>query len=58
MLKKSASKKALDKNIATEVKSGKPVKVAVAIAYDVKKKAEKGGEHGKGMGKMMKKHGC
>lgn len=57
MLKKSASKKALDKNIATEVKSGKPVKVAVAIAYDVKKKAEKG-EHGKGMGKMMKKHGC
>jgi len=36
---KSTSKKALSKNIATEVKSGKPVKQAVAIGYAVKKAA-------------------
>lgn len=38
-LKKSSSKKALKKNIATEVKAGRPVKQAVAIAFSVKRKA-------------------
>lgn len=41
-LKKSTSKKALSENIATEVKHGKPVKQAVAIAYSVKRAAAKG----------------
>lgn len=40
MLKKSASKKAFQENIKTEAKAGKPIKQAVAIAYDVKRKAE------------------
>ncbi len=40
-LKKSTSKKAFDYNIATERKSGKPEKQAVAIAYSEKKEAEK-----------------
>lgn len=39
MLKKSTSKSAFKSNIRTEVKSGKPVKQAVAIAYDVKRRA-------------------
>lgn len=39
-LKKSASKKAFSKNVKTEVKAGKPVKQAVAIAYSVKDKAK------------------
>ena len=38
-LKKSTSKKALAKNIKTEIKAGKPVKQAVAIAYAVKRQA-------------------
>lgn len=38
---KSTSKKALNKNIATEVKAGRPVKQAVAIAYATKKQAAK-----------------
>ena len=37
-LKKGTSKKTFSKNVATEVKAGKPVKQAVAIAYNVKKK--------------------
>ena len=41
MLKKSASPAAFRKNVATEVKSGKPVKQAVAIAYSVKREAAK-----------------
>lgn len=41
-LKKSGSEKALKENIRTEVKSGKPVKQAVAIAYETKRRAEKG----------------
>lgn len=41
-LKKSASKEAFQKNVEAEVKSGKPVKQAVAIAYSVKRKAKKG----------------
>jgi hypothetical protein len=38
---KSKSKKAFEKNISTEVRSGKPVKQAVAIAYAVKRSAKK-----------------
>jgi hypothetical protein len=40
-LSKGKSKKALSKNIATEVKSGKDPKQAVAIAYSVQSKAKK-----------------
>ena len=40
-LKKSASKSALSKNIVTEVKAGKSVKQAAAIAYSVQKSAKK-----------------
>jgi hypothetical protein len=36
---KSKSEKAFKKNIATEVKAGKPVKQAVAIAYSTKRNA-------------------
>lgn len=39
-LVKSKSKKAFKKNVATEVKAGKPVKQAVAIAYSVKRKSK------------------
>ena len=42
LLKKSASKKAFSANIRQEVKAGRPVKQAVAIAYAVKRKAKKG----------------
>ena len=38
---KSTSKKALSKNIATEVKAGRPVKQAVAISYATKRAAAK-----------------
>lgn len=38
-LVKSASKAAFRKNISAEVRRGKPVKQAVAIAYSVKRKA-------------------
>jgi hypothetical protein len=38
---KSKSDKAFKKNIATEVKAGKPVKQAVAIAYSTKRAAPK-----------------
>jgi hypothetical protein len=40
-LVKSPSKTAFRKNVAAEVKSGKPVKQAVAISYAVKRAAEK-----------------
>ena len=40
-LLKSASKAAFEKNIKTEVKSSKPVKQAVAIAYSEKRAAKK-----------------
>jgi hypothetical protein len=42
-LVKSASKNAMRKNIKAEVKAGKPVKQAVAIAYSVKRAAAKKG---------------
>jgi hypothetical protein len=41
MLKKSTSPKAFNENIKTEMKAGKPVKQAVAIAYAEKREAEK-----------------
>jgi len=40
-LVKSKSKEAFNKNVAVEVKAGKPVKQAVAIAYSTKREAEK-----------------
>jgi hypothetical protein len=40
-LVKSASKNAFRKNVAAEVKSGKPVAQSVAIAYSVKREAAK-----------------
>ena len=40
-LKKSTSKEAFRKNVVAEVKSGKPIKQAVAIAYSVKREAAK-----------------
>jgi hypothetical protein len=40
-LKKSSSKKALNENIATEIKAGKPRAQAAAISYSVKLEAEK-----------------
>ena len=43
-LKKSTSKKAFGENIKAEMKSGKPQKQAVAIAYAVKKAAMKKGK--------------
>lgn len=39
-LSKWKSKKVISKNIATEVKAGKPVKQAVAIAYSVARKSK------------------
>jgi hypothetical protein len=38
---KSTSKKAIGKNIATEIKSGRPPKQAAAIAYSVQREAKK-----------------
>ena len=40
-LMKSTSKQAFNKNVSTEVKAGKPIKQAVAIAYATKKAAAK-----------------
>jgi hypothetical protein len=40
-LKKSKTEKAFKENIKAEVKAGKPTKQAVAIAYSVKREAEK-----------------
>ena len=39
-LKKSTSKKAFQDNVSTEIKAGKPIKQALAIAYSVKRKAQ------------------
>jgi len=40
-LKKSTSPKAFKENIKAEIKAGKPVKQAVAIAYSEKREAQK-----------------
>ena len=40
-LVKSPSKAAFRKNVAAEVKAGKPVKQAAAIAYSTKRQAAK-----------------
>lgn len=45
MLSKGTSKKAFSQNVATEVRAGRPVKQAVAIAYSTKRAAMKKG-HG------------
>ena len=47
---KSTSKKAFGKNVGAEVKAGKPVKQAVAIAYSEKRAAGKS-KKPKGKGK-------
>jgi len=46
-LVKSKSPAAFRKNVAAEVKSGKPVNQAVAIAYSVKREAAKTAPKGK-----------
>ena len=38
---KSTSKKAIGKNIATEIRAGKPPKQAAAIAYATQREAKK-----------------
>jgi hypothetical protein len=40
-LKKSPTPKAFKENVKAEVKAGKPVKQAVAIAHSVKREAKK-----------------
>ena len=46
-LVKSTSPKAFRKNVSAEVKAGKPVKQAVAIAYSVKREAAASGNSAK-----------
>jgi hypothetical protein len=41
-LVKSPTKEAFRKNVKAEVKAGKPIRQAVAIAYAVKREAAKG----------------
>ena len=43
-LKKSTSKEAFKSNVSAEVKAGRPVKQAVAIAYSEKREAQKKGK--------------
>lgn len=47
-LKKSASKKAVGQNIATERASGVPEKQAVAIALSEQREAKRKKKHGRG----------
>lgn len=46
-LKKGKSKAIIAKNIATEIKAGKPQKQAVAIAFSVAGKSKKKATNGK-----------
>lgn len=46
-LVKSKSEKAFSKNVKAELKAGKPQKQAVAIAYSVKREAQKSKSKGK-----------
>jgi hypothetical protein len=50
-LKKSTSKEAFRSNVRAEVKAGKPVKQAVAIAYATKRAAAKPMKRASGRGK-------
>ena len=50
-LKKSASKEAFRSNVRAEVKAGKPVKQAVAIAYATKRAAAKPMKRASGRGR-------
>jgi hypothetical protein len=43
-LSKGTSQKSVSKNIATEIKAGKAPDQAAAIAYNVKREAEKKGK--------------
>lgn len=47
-LDKSKTKDAFGKNIGAELKAGKPMKQAVAIAYSVKRSTKDSGEPAKG----------
>lgn len=40
-LKKGSSKKIISKNIATEIKAGRPAKQATAIAFSIAGKSKK-----------------
>jgi hypothetical protein len=54
-LKKSTSEPAFKDNIKAEVTAGKPVKQAVAIAYDVQRAANRGtADHHRGPDKKAK----
>lgn len=44
-LKKGTSKKTREKNIATEIAAGKPVKQAVAIGYAEQRRSKKSRGH-------------
>ena len=46
-LVKSASKGAFRRNLKAELKSGKPIKQSLAIAYSVKRRAAAKGKKGK-----------
>jgi hypothetical protein len=50
-LKKSTSKEAFRANVRAEVKAGKPVKQAVAIAYATKRAAAKPMKRSSGRGR-------
>jgi hypothetical protein len=50
-LKKSTSKEAFRANVKAEVKAGKPVKQAVAIAYATKRAAAKPMKRSSGRGR-------
>jgi hypothetical protein len=54
-LVKGKSKSAFEKNIRTEIDSGKPQKQAVAIAYSVQREANRGtAAHHRGSDKKRK----